>query len=217
VVHLAHQLRGDDHATIGEQIVRLVHAAGGGVLDGQQHQVLLAAAQGLHRLAGQVEAGEQHAARPVRIALACGQVAVGALDARVAHAQRGGVQPRDERLLPRHGHVDEEAPDALHLVRVQPVLRRAGADAAQEQVLSALIPKGRRRGQLRARHVVRQVHAAPERIEDFLVDALDGDAHRLQVWNRAHRKDSRVRCMQWWGPMPGSSKVSPFREKPSER
>ena len=42
VIHLAHHFAGDDAAALGEHVVRLVHAASGGVLDGQQRQVLLA-------------------------------------------------------------------------------------------------------------------------------------------------------------------------------
>src|SRR5206468_1986140 len=95
MLHVAHDLRGDGDPPLRKQVVGLVDAAGGGVLDGEERQV---GGSLLHRLSGLAQrliAGEKRSALAPAVVSLRGEMTVRALDALIGDAQRGGLEPSD--------------------------------------------------------------------------------------------------------------------------
>ena len=168
-------------AAFAEEIVGLVDAAGGRVLDRQERQVGLA---GKHRLRGAAEglaAGEEHAAGAAGILTLRREVAVRALRPLIGDAQRGGLEGAHERLLVRDGHVQDDAIEPLDLVRIEPLLHRRLAQAQQQPVLARRVAERPGAAELRLGDAFDQVHSLAQQPQQPMVDPFERLAQPLQV------------------------------------
>ena len=189
VLDVADLLGGDGEAPLGQQVVGLVDAAGGGVLDRQQGAVGGAA---LHRLGGGAEGLEpleQHALGEPGVAALGGEMAVGPLDSLVGHPQGRRRQRADVGLLVGHRHLEQHPVEPLHLMGVEPALHGRVAHPLEDLVLAQRIAERRSREQLGRRHLLDQVHAPAQMVEDLVVDLLDRFAQGLEVWRSGHGRE----------------------------
>ena len=111
VLDAAHHLGVELQVQLGDQVVGLGHAAGGGVLHRHQRHVHGAVLHRHGRAAERLVAGEQRSARPARIEPRRGDVAVCALHALVRHAQRELVREQVVAHPRRHDRGDDRGRD----------------------------------------------------------------------------------------------------------
>ena len=179
-----------------EQVVGLVDAARGRVLDRQERQVGLA---GEHRLGGAAEglaAGEEHAAGAAGILALRREVTVRTLRSLIGDAQRCGLERAHERLLVRHGHVQDDAIEPLDLVRVEPLLHRRLPQAQQQTVLARRIAERPGAAELRLGDAFDQVHPLAQQPQQPLVDPFERLAQPLEVAGQARFDPARRSCGQ---------------------
>jgi hypothetical protein len=125
--------------------------------------------------------GEQHSARASGILPLRREMAVRAFRPLVGDAQRRGLQRPNESLLVGDRHVEDDAIEPLHLVRIEPFVDRQLAQPDEQPVLARRIAEGPGAAELRFRHPLDQIHAFPQETQQAMVDAFDRFAQRLQI------------------------------------
>jgi hypothetical protein len=109
---------------------------------------------------------------------------VRALRPLVSDAQRRGLEGADERLLVGDRHVQDDAIEALDLVRVEPLFYRRLPQAHQEPVLPRRVAERPGAAELRLGHAFDEIHPLAQQMQQAVVDLLERLAQRLEVAGR---------------------------------
>ena len=173
VLDRADDLAGDAEVPAGEEVVRLVDAARGRVLDRQQREIRGAVVHGLRRTLERIVAGEQRTSGTTAVAQLRGEVAVAALDALVRDAQRDVLAGAHAHLLVRDAHVHHDAVEPLDLVRVEARLGRLVPQALQQELLALAIAERARARELRLGDLLDDLQPLREQRDDLAVDRFD--------------------------------------------